>query len=312
MDQPDDPDLDALGDLPDLDLPDPEPDPVDSPLDPYPTDPGPLDLGELPDLPDHRPEGRGPESQPDRDDRRGDERDPRPDDRGGPGSQEPPVALDLDEPITPAHTEPAASGAVDLSLDETATVPADTVDAPHQDAPPDEDPEAGSDDLVDLPLHADALTPLDVPAGNAALADELVAAGLLAIGATTAVLRRTRRSSPPDLVAHLDELGIDARVDHLDLTGIEELLAAGHTVLLSTDGSAGVDADAVVQVRSVDRADGTLQVLDGRGRRSTVGLDRFELAWADSANQVVVASGAGGGVALVPVVLGVGDLAPMR
>jgi len=214
-----------------------------------------------------------------------------------------PVDLDLDGDIDAgeaAGSDPAPSGDVDLSLDpDDGDLEADAGDA-------DDHPGA-----VDLSL-ADDGSFLDVAAGNAFVTGGLIAAGLAAIGASVPALLRLRRTTPPDLAAHLDELGIDARVEHLDLTGLQELLDAGRPVLLSTDGSAGLEVSAVLQLQGIDRANERLEVIGADGARSSVLLAAFETAWSDSAHQVVVAAGGEGGVALVPVVLGQADLEPAR
>jgi hypothetical protein len=220
-----------------------------------------------------------------------------------------PVDLDLEGQIDVG--DPGTGGApgpedIDLSLDPEADLDAD----PSVDVGADTDGD-GDPDPVDLPLGEEEAF-YEVAAGNAWVAGGLIAAGLAAIGASVPALLRLRRATPPDLAAHLDELGIDARVEHLDLTGLEELLRDQRTVLLSTDGSAGVEVDAVLELHAIDRAAGRLTVVDGSGGRSEVPLARFESAWADSANQVVLAAATAGGVALVPVVLGQPDLHALR
>lgn len=228
-------------------------------------------------------------------------------DRSADGEPGESVDLQLDQPLevdhgSPAATEPRPGADVDLSLDPE-----------HDDLEPAPTEDADDPDVVELPLPGQEPAYLEVAEGNAWLTNGLIAAGLVAIGAAAPTLARLRRATPPDLAAHLDGLGIDARVEHLDLTGLEELLRAGRTVLLSTDGSAGVDAAAVLLLRSIDRAEGRLLVVDGRGERASVELERFEAAWSDSANQVVLAAGSqGGGVALIPVVLGGADLLASR
>jgi hypothetical protein len=218
---------------------------------------------------------------------------------------EAPVDLDLDGDLDAgeAGDAPPAPGDVDLSLDPGE----DAVDPDGTDGRAD-DGDAGP---VDLSLTEDGSF-LDVAAGNAWVTGGLIAAGLAALGASVPALLRLGRATPPDLAAHLDELGIDARVEHLDLTGLQELLDEGRPVLLSTDGTAGLEVDAVLQLQGIDRANDRLEVTAADGSRSSVPLAAFETAWSDSAHQVVVAAGGEGGVALVPVVLGQRDLEPAR
>ncbi|MEO6317374.1 MAG: hypothetical protein ABIP36_01190 [Acidimicrobiales bacterium] len=216
-----------------------------------------------------------------------------------------PVDLDLDGQLEGEAPGPGGAPApdeIDLSLDPDADLDGDPTDGADAD---------GDADPVDLPL-ADDQAFFEVAAGNAWVTGGLIAAGLVAIGASVPALARLGRATPPDLAAHLDELGIDARVEHLDVTGLEELLRDQRTVLLSTDGSAGVEVETVLELHAIDRIANRLTVVDGAGARSEVLLARFEAAWADSANQIVLATGTSTGVALVPVVLGRTDLQPVR
>jgi hypothetical protein len=165
---------------------------------------------------------------------------------------------------------------------------------------------------VDATLPGDpaASEPYDVAGGNGLLEEAVLAAGLGVIGTAAAatVVRRARRPSPPDTVAQLDALGIDARVEHSDLLGLHEALAAGSDVLLATDGTAGTSADLVVRVEALDEPGERLRLVDSKGRRRAVALWRFEEAWADTANQVITARGDAGSVVLLPVVLRDDDL----
>jgi hypothetical protein len=292
------------GDQPD------QPAPIDDPVVPPVDLPDEGERFELPDLPD-LPDLEGPDGDFDPPDMGGavdlvDELDPAPaPDVPDAPRPDAPVDLDLDGELDAGDVgdAPPTPGEVDLSLDPSE----DGLDPDGADG----DLEVSDTGHVDLSLTEDASF-LDVAAGNAFVTGGLIAAGLAAIGASVPALLRLRRVTPPDLAAHLDELGIDARVEHLDLTGLQELLEAGRPVLLSTDGSAGLDVEAVLQLRGIDRKGDRLDVTAADGVRSSVPLAAFEAAWSDSANQVVVASGGDDGVALVPVVLGRADLEPVR
>ncbi len=310
-------DLPELPELPDLDdlRPEPgpepsEPEPIVPPVDPDPAPGDGLDLGgidglDLDQLGEWQPpEPQSPEPAP---------QGPQPID--GPAPDE--VHLDLEDPMSGgAPIEPgrgdigALPDEIDLSLDpeDDASL---TAEPPTDETAGDPGEQLSQDPGVQLPLDG-ADEALVVDPGNAWLAPGLVAAGALAIGLALPVLLTRRRSAPIDFAAQLDELGIDARVEHLDLTGLQDLLDEGRSVLLSTDGSAGVDATAVLQIRSLDRDAGELRVADQRNATYAVDLDRFEVIWSDSANQVVMATSDGGHVALVPVVLGDDDLEPSR
>jgi hypothetical protein len=224
---------------------------------------------------------------------------------GAPDIDAPSVDLDLDEPLGSGGlpdigSDEAQVPEVDLSLD-----PTDGTDLGDQAEPDDPLEFDQPPDGVELPGGLD----LPFADANAWLTPGLVVAGAVAIGIAIPAALSRKRSAPVDFAAHLDELGIDARVEHLDLTGLEELLDEGRSVLLSTDGTAGVDADAVMSLRSVDRDAGRVHVADDLGTAYAVPLDRFEDAWADSANQVVTAANGEGRIALVPVVLERSDLA---
>jgi hypothetical protein len=208
----------------------------------------------------------------------------RPDD----GLPDDPVVLDLDEPLEPA--DPSLPEAQDDAPDDGGPTLDDDVR---------DDPALAPDDL-------DAIVPLDVPSDNALLQPALITAALAVIGvAGGGVMGRIRNTtSSPDFVAALDQLGVDARVEHADLQDLHDRMAAGDRVLLATDGSAGVDPSAVVELAFIDETSGILEVTDRTGARRPIDLARFRTAWADSANEMVVASGAAGEqVALLPVVL---------
>lgn len=222
-----------------------------------------------------------------------------------------PILLDVDEPLEARAGFGSDSGEHDdLGGYSDAIADADT-DAEGGD-PSEPQP---TDVEVMLPLDDSAgLEPYVVPDGNGLLDDVVVAAGLGSIGAATLLpaMRRLRRPTPPDTVALLDSLGIDARVEHGDLATLEERLADGGAVMLATDGSAGVDAERVLHLRRIDRQAGRMHVTDAGGQARSVPLERFESAWADSANQLVVAAGDDGAVALLPVVIDGADLASGR
>jgi hypothetical protein len=314
-------DLPDLGELDDIDLggPDPsdEPAPLVPPVEPEPTTPDPtapdpidlgdLDLPDLPDLPD-RDWGGGPQGPSPGDPPAGPPEDPGRVDPAAPG---PAIELDLDDSVFDAPSPHGATAEqpgpgeapaeVDLSLDPDGG----TLLVPEGDEPGDADASDSADlpEPIELPSDLD-MGPYAVADANSWLTPGLVAAGVVALGLSASAFRRRERAAPVDFAAQLDELGIDARVEHLDLTGLEELLAQDRSVLLSTDGTAGVDVGAVVALRSVDREGERVVVSDDRGSTFSVELDTFEAAWADSANQVVVAAdGVERGVALVPVTL---------
>jgi hypothetical protein len=223
----------------------------------------------------------------------------------GPG-----ISLDTDAPLVADASQAGQDGGagVDLGTDPDGSVDPDGLDPLAADGPVDE----GG---IALPLDdGSPLAPYVVAEGNGMLDDLVVAAGLSAIGAAAAipVVRRVARAAPQDTVALLDSLGIDARVEHGDVVELEERLAAGGSVLLASDGSAGVDTDRVLHLDVVDREAGAVRLRDHRGRRRVVDLERFEAVWADSANQLIVAAGEGRSVVLLPLVLDDADLASTR
>lgn len=320
-------------------------DPTDDPSMPDPVDADDFSAAPTPDLPNIDPVELAPEPAPvfDAPDLSGLQDLPSLDPDPDWDQPDDPQQIDSPPRLVPEQSAPTQDPGVDLGVD--AEQPADvqdlsTPDLGHQEGPDlvdlqlEEPLSRGGDDLDQGPgfdLDADGDPPdlddgiqlsgdLDLDGaettrildGNAWIGPGIVAVGAAAIGLSGRIARRFGRSTPNELSAELEELGIDARVEHLDLTGLEELLADGRSVLMSTDGSAGVDEDAVLRLRSLERLERYIVVTDRRGRSFSVDLDRFEAAWSDTANQVVVAANQEARVALVPVVLGHGDLVSAR
>ena len=216
------------------------------PLGPEPSEPGPEPVEELPDLGPIIDELEPiPTTEPDPI-----EAAPEPDTRIDPAAPaeaaEPPVTLEVDSPseLGPADLTPSEEpGAVDLSLDGDI----EPEDSRNQRSPrwgtsssrcrPPPRPTTRCRTATPSSLTA-CWPPPSWPSGRR----PPPSCG----GRSGPLLQTWPRTSTP--------WASMPRVEHLDLVGLDELLARGGTVLLSTDGSAGVDQSAVVQVEGIDRS----------------------------------------------------------
>jgi hypothetical protein len=229
-----------------------------------------------------------------------------------------PISLDLGD--APSADGPDGDAGAD---DQAIHLDGDLDEPTSRDHPGTASDSDGSDDEKPtdaVELTVDAVPPageLQLAEDNGLLRPALVAAALAAIGAGAAAGRLlggrwSSASNPPDLTAALDQLGLDARVEHADLRELRDRMADGHRVLLSTDGTAGVDVDAVVEVVRIDESAGVVEVVGRSGARGSHHLDELLAAWDESANQLVVATGTEGTVVLLPVVLGPSHTVPAR